>query len=190
MKFVDVSIVLPFRDHEHLVGRATRHIAEHFSLLGHSFEILAVDEGSGDNSHAVLALLRQEIPQLRIVVGRGYAEGAATAAGQALVLANLSAVTEDLTSSLSQAIARVLQGELDMQLVAEKLLVCQRRASLLLLAEGLTKRQRGPRSLFRRGQARGLRIKSYGPEAPLRSTTGLTRLLSAMMPGTSGLHGA
>jgi len=27
-----------------------------------SFEILAVDEDSGDNSHAVLALLRAEVP--------------------------------------------------------------------------------------------------------------------------------
>ena len=190
MQFVDVSIVLPFRDHEHLVGSVTRHIAEHFSLLGYSFEIVAVDEGSGDNSHAVLALLRQEIPELHVVFGRGHAGGANRAVGQVLVLANLGAVSEDLTSSLSQAIARVLGGELDMQLVAEKLLVCQRICCLPLLSSALTRRQRSPTSLFRRGQAKGLATLSYGPEARVRSTTGLARLLSAVIPGTSDLHQA
>ena len=34
--------------------------------LGLSFEIIAVDEDSADNSHAVLALLRGEVPELRV----------------------------------------------------------------------------------------------------------------------------
>lgn len=190
MQFVDVSIVLPFRDHEHLVGRASRSIANHFTQLGLSFEIIAVDEGSGDNSHAVLALLRQEIPSLSVVVGRGYAAGSARSKGTALLLVDLAAVAEGLTSSLSQAVESVLADDLDMQLVAEQLLVCRRPVALELLTEGLTRRQRSPRGLLRRGRAKGLNTLSYGPESSGLSDTGLGRIISALVPRSNGLHRA
>lgn len=190
MQFVDVSIVLPFRDHEHLVGRASRSIADHFSQLGRSFEIIAVDEGSGDNSHAVLALLRHEIPSLSIVVGKGYAAGSTRAKGKALLLVELAAVAEGLTSSVSQAVESVLTDDLDMQLVAEQLLVCERLVGLELLGEGLAKRQRSPRGLLRRGRAKGLSTLSYGPESPRASDTGLGRIISALVPRSTGLHRA
>jgi glycosyltransferase involved in cell wall biosynthesis len=190
MQFVDVSIVLPFRDHEHLVGRASRSIADHFKQLGRSFEIIAVDEGSGDNSHAVLALLRHEIPSLQVVVGKGYAAGSARASGKAMLLVELAAVAEGLTSSLSQAVESVLADNLDMQLVAEQLLVCERQVGMRLLTEGLAKRQRSPRGLLRRGRAKGLNTLSYGPESPRVSDTGLGRLISALVPRSTGLHRA
>lgn len=190
MKFVDVSIVVPFRDHEHLVGRASRSIAEHFTQLGHRFEIIAVDEGSGDNSHAVLALLRQEIPQLRVVVGKGYPTGAADAKGQVLLLIDLAVAAEGLSPSLGQAIERVVSGELDMQLVADHLLVCARKRSLRLITEGLSRRQRTARGLLKRGRAHGLITESYGPEVRRRTGTGLGRIVSAMVPRAAGLNRA
>ena len=187
---MDVSIVLPFRDHEHLIGRASRNIAEHFNRLGRSFEIIAVDEGSGDNSHAVLALLRQEIPSLQVVVGRGYATGSAISAGKSVVLMELTAVAEGLTGSLSQAVESVLQGDLDMQLVAEQLLVCTRETSQELLTEGLARRQRSPRGLVRRGRAKGLKTLSYGPDSAGMSDTSLRRIISALVPRAAGQHRA
>lgn len=190
MQLVDVSIVLPFRDHEHLVGRASRSIAEHFTHLGRSFEIVAVDEGSGDNSHAVLALLRQEIPNLRVVVGKGYATGSAQSTGKSVVLMELSAVAEGLTPSLSRAVESILFGDLDMQLVAEQLLVCTRETSLSLLTEGLARRQRSPRGLVRRGQALGLNTLSYGPGSTGISDTGLGRIISAFVPRAAGMNRA
>lgn len=190
MKSLAVSIVLPFRDDEHLVGRATRSLAEHFESLGHSFEIIAVDEGSGDNSHAVLALLRQEIPNLQVAVGKGYTTGAARAEGKALLLVELSAVAEGLTSSLSRALAAVLDDEVDMQLLAETMIVCNRQATLELLTEGLARRQRSARGLLVRGRALGLRTQSYGPECRSISDTGLGRLISALVPRGTGLHRA
>ena len=57
----DVSVILPFGDDEEAVGIAVKRTAEHLRSLGVSFEILAIDEDSGDNSHAVLALLRAEV---------------------------------------------------------------------------------------------------------------------------------
>lgn len=190
MKLLDVSIVLPFRDHEHLVGRASRSIAEHFARLGHSFEIIAVDEGSGDNSHAVLALLRQEIPNIRVVVGKGYAAGSAQAEGHTLLLVDLASAAQGLSPSIGQAVKRVVSGDLDMQLVAEHLLVCGRKQSLVLLRAGLAKRRLTERALLRRGRARGLVTETYGPEMRDLSGTGLGRILTALLPRATGLHRA
>jgi glycosyltransferase involved in cell wall biosynthesis len=190
MKSIAVSIVLPFRDDEHLIGRATRSLAEHFQSLDHSFEIIAVDEGSGDNSHAVLALLRHEIPNLQVVVGKGYATGSARAKGKALLLLELAAVAEGLTSSLSRALEAVLSDELDMQLVAEEMIVSERHATLKLLTEGLVRRQRSPRGLLVRGRDMGLRTQSYGPETRSMSDSGLGRIISALVPRGTGLHRA
>ena len=83
----DVSVILPFGDDEEFVGIAVRRTAEHLRGLGLSFEILAIDEDSGDNSHAVLALLRAEVPELRVTHapgrGRGVDVGAVARAGHA-----------------------------------------------------------------------------------------------------------
>ncbi len=190
MQLVDVSIVLPFRDHEHLVGRASRSIAEHFTGLGLSFEIVAVDEGSGDNSHALLALLRQEIPSLRVVVGQGYEAGSRKSVGKSVVLMEISIVAEGLTRSLSQAVESVLWGNIDMQLVAEHLLVCTRDSLLELQTAGLARRQRAPRSLIKRARAKGLNTRSYGPESSGLSNTGLRRIISALVPRAAGPHSA
>src|SRR5258705_8543453 len=87
----DVSVILPFGDDEEAVGIAVRHTAAHLRGIGLSFEILAIDEDSGDNSHAVLALLRAEVPELRVTHapgrGRGVDVGAARAQGALLLVA-------------------------------------------------------------------------------------------------------
>lgn len=188
MESLAVSIVLPFRDHEHLVGAASRSIAEHFDELGHSYEIIAVDEGSGDNSHAVLALLRQEIPALRVAVGKGYAAGTAQAEGQVLLLLDLSTASSELSPSIAQAVERVEAGELDMQLIAENLLVCDREKGLHLITEGLAKRQLSARGLLKRGRSSGLVTETYGPESRSLSDSGLGRIVSALVPRATGLH--
>ena len=84
----DVSVILPFRDDEDVIGNAVQRIAGHLRELGLTFELLAVDEDSGDNSHAVLALLRGSLPELRVqhapLRGRGAEAGIARAQGHAL----------------------------------------------------------------------------------------------------------
>ena len=84
----DVSVIVPFRDDEDLIGTAVDRIASHLRSLKVSFEILAVDEDSGDNSHAVLALLRTHFPELRVSQalgpGRGFGAGARRAQGRTL----------------------------------------------------------------------------------------------------------
>src|SRR5688572_26898143 len=82
---VDVTVVLPFTDDEDLVGSACQRIAQHLTERGLVFELIAVDEGSGDNSVALLGLLRPALPELRVLhgaaSGRGFALGAAAARG-------------------------------------------------------------------------------------------------------------
>src|SRR5215217_266232 len=79
----DVSVILPFGDDEEAVGIAVRRTAEHLRGLGLRFEILAIDEDSGDNSHAVLALLRAEVPELRVTHAPGRGRGIDAGAGRA-----------------------------------------------------------------------------------------------------------
>ena len=86
----DVSVILPFGDDEDVIGAAIQRIAAHLRELSLSFELIAVDEDSGDNSHAVLALLRAQVPELRVTHaparGRGFDTGISRAQGQVLWL--------------------------------------------------------------------------------------------------------
>src|SRR5438552_18342726 len=86
----DVSVILPFGDDEEAVGIAVKRTAEHLRGLGLAFEIIAIDEDSGDNSHAVLALLRGEVPELRVTHasgrGRGVDVGVSRAQGTLLAV--------------------------------------------------------------------------------------------------------
>ena len=101
----DVSVILPFGDDEEAVGIAVRRTAEHLRGLGLSFEILAIDEDSGDNSHAVLALLRAEVPELRVTHapgrGKGVDVGAARAQGTLLVVSTPDVASASLASFTS-----------------------------------------------------------------------------------------
>ena len=105
----DVSVILPFGDDEEAVGIAVRHTAAYFRGLGLSFEILAIDEDSGDNSHAVLALLRAEVPELRVTHapgrGRGVDVGAARAQGAVLLVS-----TPDVASASLDGAGRPAGG--------------------------------------------------------------------------------
>ena len=132
----DVSVILPFGDDEEAVGIAVRRTAEYLRGLKLSFEILAIDEDSGDNSHAVLALLRGEVPELRVTHapgrGKGVDVGSSRAQGTLLLVS-----TPDVASAS-------LDGAGD---------ACRR-----LIAERRRRRSRA-RSLHRRAsRSRALRI--------------------------------
>src|SRR5664279_1494436 len=84
----DVSVILPFGDDEEAVGVAVKRTAEYLRNLGLSFEILAIDEDSGDNSHAVLALLRADVPELRVTHASGRGRGVGVGEARRRLLAN------------------------------------------------------------------------------------------------------
>lgn len=161
---VDVSVVMPFGDDEDVIGTACQRLARHLEELGLSHEILAIDEDSGDNSHAILGLIRAELPQLRIVsgvaAGRGFAAGAATARGRILWLIEPAAAMRSL-AACGRAHNRVSRGELDLAVVRGCFAVAK-RARVLAAVDGAP--GRGglfERRLVRRAQKRGIAVEAY-----------------------------
>lgn len=189
MEFVDVSVIMPFADHEQVVGSACRRIAEYFRSAGMVVDIIAVDQGSGDNSQPVLQLLRSEIPELRMIMGRNYASGVGTSHAPVLVLLTPEQAANCLCSSLANAVWDISRHEADMQLVDEHLLVCSRDCADLIVKTS-PQRLQMPRKLFQRGRARGARVRSYGPEAPRSRTGRISQVIAAVVPLAAGLHRA
>lgn len=161
---LDVSVVLPFGDDEDVIGSACQRLARHLEELGLAFEILAVDEDSGDNCHAILGLVRGDIPELRIVSGvapgRGYAAGAASARGRVLWLIEPSAAMRSL-AAFGRANNRVARGELELAVVRGCFAVAK-RARLLAAVNGAPGRGGSfERRLLRRARNRGISLEAY-----------------------------
>ena len=157
----DVSVVLPFRDDEDVIGNAVQRVAAHLRELGRSFELLAVDEDSGDNSHAVLALLRGHVPELRVqhapFRGRGVEAGIARAQGRALWVLSPSAAMAPL-AAFQHAHDQVVRDEVDAVIVRQRFAVAH-RVRVLGACSGV--RGNGPsllRRIARRFAATGLRV--------------------------------
>ena len=129
----DVSVILPFGDDEEAVGIAVRRTAEYLRGLRVSFEILAIDEDSGDNSHAVLALLRAEVPELRVTHasgrGRGVDVGAARAQGTLLVVATPDVASASL-DGVGEACRRVVAEDSDAEVALGRFTVVHRVRAL------------------------------------------------------------
>ncbi len=159
----DVSVVMPFVDDEDVIGAAVRRLAAHLRECGRSFEIIAVDEDSGDNSHAVLALLRPNIPELRIASavgrGRGYYAGAQRARGRLLWLVDPNSAMTPL-APFGRAYRRVARGELDLVAADHRFVVCHRTNTLPVI-EGVRGSGAGyRRRLAKRAEARGLEVET------------------------------
>jgi hypothetical protein len=131
---LDVSVILPFGDDEEAVGIAVRRTAAHLRALNLTFEILAIDEDSGDNSHAVLALLRAEVPELRVTHapgrGRGVDVGAARAQGTLLVVSTPDVASATL-DGIGDACRRLLAGDGDAEVAVARYTVAHRVRALV-----------------------------------------------------------
>lgn len=162
----DVSVILPFGDDEEFVGIAVRRTAAHLRGLGLSFEILAIDEDSGDNSHAVLALLRGEVPELRVTHasarGRGIDVGAGRAQGTLIVVATPDVASASL-DGVGDACRRLLAGDGDAEVALTRYTVAHRVRALTAFRGA---RLLGPamhRRLAKRLQVQNLSVRLTGP---------------------------
>ncbi len=85
-----LSVVLVVRNVEDSVGADVRRLHRHLCALELSFEIVAVNGGSRDNSFAVLRLVAAELPGLSLHPGglpaRAIVRGVAMAQGDLLLL--------------------------------------------------------------------------------------------------------
>lgn len=89
-----MTLVVRVCDDEERVGHVVLRLARHVRALGLSFEILVADEGSGDNTLAVAALLKRVVPELEVLhapPGRGYYDACARARGRAILLYDVRA---------------------------------------------------------------------------------------------------
>ncbi len=187
----EISVVVPFADDEDAIGTAIHRLADHLRALGHPFEILAVDEDSGDNSHAVLALLRAQVPELRVIHapgrGRGADAGAARAQGRLLWIIDPDVALGTL-APVGPAVDDILAGTVDAVVVHGHFVVCNRVRALPALTGLRGSRDARRRRLARRMAAHGLRLdvqmigpaptarpRLFGLLAPRRPTTTTTR---------------
>jgi hypothetical protein len=107
----DVSVVLRVRDDEERIGRIAGRLATHLRELGTEFELLVADEGSGDNTLAVAAMLKRAVPELRVLhctAGDGVRIACEHARGRAVMVYDVA--VEAAPAALSFALERVRNG--------------------------------------------------------------------------------
>ena len=160
----DLSVVLLFGDDEEIIGAAVRQLGAALRTTGLSFEIIAVDEDSGDNSHAVLAMLRPEIPELRVthapIRTRGLETGVARAQGRVIAVIAAGGVAR-LDSDLAMfvdAIDRSGEGAVDIELVLGSWLVAHRVRTLDAFVRAKLGTLALQRRFAKRQAMRGLRV--------------------------------
>jgi glycosyltransferase involved in cell wall biosynthesis len=78
----EISIVVPMRNESPNVERLYRDVTASLTQFGRSYEIVAVDDGSLDETFELLARLQARDPRLRVIrFRRNYGQTAAFAAG-------------------------------------------------------------------------------------------------------------
>lgn len=168
----EISVVVPFGDDEESIGNAVQRLAAHLRPLNLPFEILAVDEDSGDNSHAVLALMRAQVPELRVIhapgKGRGADAGSSRAQGRMLWIVDPDTALGNLAPA-TLAIQQVSAGEVDAVVVHDHYVIANRIRALPALAGLRGGRDARRRRLARRLAARGLRLDVHAPAAAPRA---------------------
>jgi glycosyltransferase involved in cell wall biosynthesis len=122
----DVTVILRVFDDEERIGHVLRRLASHLRSLELTFEILVADEGSGDNTLAVAALLRPSLAELEVLDAEpswGYHLACERARGRAILL--YDARSDAPLGGLGFALGRLADG-LDVVAVSGRYLVFRR----------------------------------------------------------------
>jgi hypothetical protein len=163
----EISVVLAVRNDEETVGHQVRSIASHLRALGRSFEIVAINDGSRDNSLSIVNLLAPHVPELRVLganaAGRAFLRGASEARGGVLVL--LEANKTVSLAPLGWALSRLEAGR-EAVILRGRYIVARRLMTLPIIV-----RASGPGLLFehvfeRRAQDLGIDVVGTRPKSP------------------------
>ncbi|MEO8700665.1 MAG: hypothetical protein ABI867_11505 [Kofleriaceae bacterium] len=171
----DISVILPFGDDEEAVGIAVRRTADYLRGMQLSFEIIAIDEDSGDNSHAVLALLRAEVPELRVTHasgrGRGVDVGVSRAQGTLLLVSTPDVASASLDGA-GDAVRRLLAGEGDAEVALTRYTVAHRVRTLTAFRGARLLGAAMHRRLAKRLQVGNLSVRLAGPTGVASKSVG------------------
>ena len=78
----EISVVVPMRNESPNVEGLYRELTSSLTQFGRSYEILAIDDGSTDDTFALLATLQAKDPRVRVIrFRRNFGQTAAFAAG-------------------------------------------------------------------------------------------------------------
>jgi hypothetical protein len=164
----EIAVVLAVRNNEEMVGHLIRTVARHLRELGRTFEILAVNDGSSDNSLPVATLLAASVPELRVlprnVAGRAFLRGTSEARAGVVVL--LEAGRSVSLAPLGWALSRLAAGR-EAVILRGRYIVARR-----LLALPVIVRASGPGLLFehvfeRRAQELGIDVVGSRARRPM-----------------------
>ena len=167
-----VSVIVPARNEEAQIGRCVE------SLLAQDYadyEVIVVDDESGDATAAIVGALATSDPRLRLVSGvplrdgwlgktHALSQGVAVASGEILVLTDADTVHHP--ESISWAVTNLQDSRADMlsgylsqstDSLGEKIIVPTMYAMMLLVPLYLLPRTRTPRLAFAIGQFVALR---------------------------------
>lgn len=154
-----ISVVIAVGSDEDKVGHQIRGVAAHLRGLDVSFEILAVNDGSSDNSLSIAALLAATVPELRVfprnVAGRAFLRGTSEARGAVVVLLDASRTVS--FAPLGWALSRLKAGR-EAVILRGRYIVARRLMALPIIV-----RASGPGLLFepvfeRRAQELGIDV--------------------------------
>jgi hypothetical protein len=179
----DLSVIVAVGDDEDRVGHAIRKIVVHLRALGGRFEVLAVDEQSGDNSLALLALMQRQLPELHVIAGasagEGFARGVAAARGRTLLL--IDPRRDPQLGPLQWALGRIEAGR-DAVLLKGHYVVARRLPSWTALAQARGRGASFERAFTRKARAAGLDLEqpTFGREKLWRELP--RRLASRLLP--------
>lgn len=161
----DVTVVVRTCDDEERIGHVLSRMASHLRALELSFEILVADEGSVDNTGAVVALLRSQVREVELVhtaTCEAYYRGCERARGRVVVLQD--ARVDAPLSALGFALGRLREG-FDVVALGGRYLVFK-RTRVWRAFDALIQR-RDPlvveRRFLRRARALGLRATVTHP---------------------------
>ena len=116
---LDLSIVLPVYNEAGSLSGLIPELTATLGQLGRSYEIIAVDDGSSDDSAAILRRLQEQEPHLRIVqFRRNFGQTAAFAAGfdyaQGEIIVTLDADGQNDPADIPRLLEAMEEGDYDL----------------------------------------------------------------------------